>query len=51
MCKYRRISEKLSHPENWTDELKYVHITRLICGIVIGIVTGLFVGISLMRGG
>ena len=36
-----QINDKLCDPKNWTDELRYVHRTRLGVGIVIGLIIGL----------
>jgi len=35
-------NEKLKKAENWTDELIYVHRTRLVMGVILGL---LFAGI------
>lgn len=34
------INRKLCNLKNWTDELRYVHETRLIGGFVIGLMVG-----------
>lgn len=39
--KISEISKKLSHRENWTKELAYVHITRLIVGFILGFIVGI----------
>jgi len=33
-------AKKLGKRENWTDELTYVHKTRLIIGFILGFVIG-----------
>lgn len=48
--KYMEISEKLSKRENWTDELNYVHKTRLVLGFIIGFIIGFGLGVFLMFG-
>jgi len=37
-------ADRLSKPENWTNELKYVHQTRLILGFILGFIAGLLYG-------
>ncbi len=36
------ITHKLSKKENWTEELIYVHRTRLLLGVILGIIVGFF---------
>ena len=39
---FMKIGENLTRKENWTDELRYVHITRLIVGFILGIIVAVW---------
>jgi len=39
--KISEISKKLCHKENWTEELAYVHVSRLIVGFILGFIFGI----------
>ena len=41
--KYGYLKEK----DSWTDELKYVHRSRLLIGMILGALFGFITGISL----
>jgi len=38
--KFIEVNKKLSKRKNWTDELIYVHRTRLIFGFLLGLIIG-----------
>lgn len=44
MNKFQEIAEKLSCRKNWTSELIYVHRTRLVFGLAIGLILGFVAG-------
>jgi hypothetical protein len=37
------ISKKLSKKENWTEELTYVHRSRMILGLFFGLILGFII--------
>lgn len=43
------LSERLQHRAEWTPELIYVHRTRLVIGVLLGIGLGLSLGAILWR--
>jgi len=40
---YQEINKRLSNRKNWTEELVYVHRTRLLLGFLVGFFIGLFI--------
>ena len=44
---YQKIVEELSHRDNWTDKLIWVHVTRLLIGFFLGFLLGLSVGLMI----
>jgi len=43
--RWYEIAKNLSHKENWTEQLIYVHKTRLILGFILGIILGYCLGL------
>lgn len=44
MMTYLEINKKLQDKKNWSPELLYVHITRLLLGFILGVFVGILIG-------